>query len=428
MSELSAVKLKPSPQKDVAARGKATPKTKAASGYSQAPIDAVDWPLLTLLWAIVSIGIVLVASASVSIADANYGDSLHFVKRHSVYIVLGILGACFIAAIPSRLWRDYGPMFLLIALVLLTLVLVPGLGKKVNGSQRWFNLGFITVQASEIVKFCVIVFFASYLSRRQQDLLEGWQGFLLSISAIALVAGLLILEPDFGSTVVISVTAMSMLFLAGVRLHQFMLLVLIGAGGLVSMAVMSPYRMKRLVSYLDPWADQFNGGYQLTQSLIAFGRGEWFGMGLGGSIQKLFYLPEAHTDFIFSILAEEMGLFGVLLTLGLFAAFIARILSISKRAVAQDDKFVALAAFGVAAMFSTQVLINVGVASGFLPTKGLTLPFVSWGGSSLLANFALMGFLMRLDWELRRDAKSSPKVSRMPRRNAAAPSKRRAAA
>ncbi|MCV6614908.1 MAG: putative lipid II flippase FtsW [Cellvibrionaceae bacterium] len=410
MTELSAVKLKPK-----AAAPKRKAPNRKASPYQLGQQPALDWPLLTLLWAIVSVGIVLVASSSVSIADASYGDSLHFVKRHSVYLVLGLIVACFVAAIPSRLWRDFGPIFLLIALVLLTLVLVPGLGKKVNGAQRWFNLGFITIQASELVKFCVIVFFASYLSRRQGDILQGWQGFGLSIAAIGLISGLLILEPDFGSTVVIAVTAMSMLFLAGVRLHQFLLLLGVGIAGLASMALLSPYRMKRLVSYLDPWADQYADGYQLTQSLIAFGRGEWFGTGLGGSIQKMFYLPEAHTDFIVAILAEEMGLFGVVLTLLLFAAFIWRIMLICRRGIEQDDKFTALAAFGIAAMFATQVLINVGVASGFLPTKGLTLPFVSWGGSSLLANFALVGFLLRLDWELRRAAQTKSRVARMPR-------------
>ncbi|WP_299976377.1 putative lipid II flippase FtsW [uncultured Pseudoteredinibacter sp.] len=408
MTELAAVKLP--------AKCKPKASKQAASAYASPVMASVDWPLLTLLWAIISCGIILVASSSVSIADSLFGDSLHFAKRHTVYIVLGMIGACFIAALPSQLWRRYGPLFLLLALILLTLVLVPGLGKRVNGSQRWFNLGFITVQASEVVKFCVIVFFASYLSRRQEDLLNGWKGFGISIASVVLIAALLILEPDFGSTVVITVTAMSMLFLAGVRLHQFLLLVLLGAGGLAVLATATPYRLQRLVSYLDPWADQYGGGYQLTQSLIAFGRGEWFGSGLGNSIQKLFYLPEAHTDFIFAILAEEFGLLGVLLMLGLFVAFIARILGISRRAMAADDKFAALACFGVAAMFSTQVLINVGVASGFLPTKGLTLPFVSWGGSSLIANFALIGFILRLDWELRRNALLKPKVKRMPRK------------
>lgn len=408
MTELAAVKL-PAKRRQKASK-------KAATAYSAPVLAVIDWPLVTLLWAVVSCGVVLVASSSVSIADSQFGDSLHFAKRHTVYIVLGMIGACFVAAMPSQLWRRYGPLFLLLALVLLTLVLVPGLGKRVNGSQRWFNLGFITVQASEIVKFCVIVYFASYLSRRQEDLLNGWRGFAISIASVVLIAVLLILEPDFGSTVVITVTAMSMLFLAGVRLHQFLLLVALGAGALAALAMATPYRMQRLVSYLDPWTDQYGDGYQLTQSLIAFGRGEWFGMGLGNSIQKLFYLPEAHTDFIFAILAEEFGLFGVVLMMALFVGLISRILGISRRAMVADDKFSALACFGVAAMFSTQVLINVGVASGFLPTKGLTLPFVSWGGSSLIANFALIGFILRLDWELRRSALVKPKVKRMPRK------------
>lgn len=424
MTELSAVKLQP----ELSETPKVKKKSKASSAYVAAPAAPVDWVLITLLWAIASIGIVLVTSASISIADSLYGDSLRFAKRHSVYLLLGIAVACFIASIPSTLWRRFGPLFLVLSLVLLTAVLIPGLGKRVNGSQRWFDLGFITVQASEIVKFCMIVYFASYFSRRQEDLLQGWKGFCLSIGTIGLVAGLLLIEPDFGSAVVISISAVAMLFLAGVRLPQFSVLILVGILGVIGMIYFSDYRMQRLVGFMDPWADQYDTGYQLTQSLIAFGRGEWFGLGLGNSIQKLFYLPEAHTDFIFAILAEELGLFGVLLVLSLYAALITRIFNISRRAMEQDDKFVALASFGIAAVFSTQVLINVGVASGFLPTKGLTLPFVSWGGSSLLANFALIGFLLRLDWELRTNAEKKPKVSRMPRSKPKAQDKPRVAA
>lgn len=424
MTELSAVKLQP----ELSETPKTKKKSKASSAYVAAPAAPVDWVLITLLWAIASIGIVLVTSASISIADSLYGDSLRFAKRHSVYLLLGIAVACFIASIPSTLWRRFGPLFLVLSLVLLTAVLIPGLGKRVNGSQRWFDLGFITVQASEIVKFCMIVYFASYFSRRQEDLLQGWKGFCLSIGTIGLVAGLLLIEPDFGSAVVISVSAVAMLFLAGVRLPQFSVLILLGVLGVIGMIYFSDYRMQRLVGFMDPWADQYDTGYQLTQSLIAFGRGEWFGLGLGNSIQKLFYLPEAHTDFIFAILAEELGLFGVLLVLSLYVGLIVRIFNISRRAMEQDDKFVALASFGIAAVFSTQVLINVGVASGFLPTKGLTLPFVSWGGSSLLANFALIGFLLRLDWELRTNAEQKPKISRMPRSKPKLQNKSRAAA
>lgn len=363
--------------------------------------SAVDWVFLSLLWAVVSVGIVLIATASVGHADSLYGDPLFFVKRHSMYLVLGVVGAGFVAALPTSLWRDYGVLFLILAVVLLAAVLMPGLGKKVNGSQRWFNLGFITVQASELVKFCMIVFFSSYLSRKQIELTEGWKGFLVSMGIIGVIAALLLLEPDFGSTVVISATCVAILFLAGMRLFQFGLVVVTGAGLLAALAMGSEYRMERLIGFLDPWKVQFDSGYQLTQSLIAFGRGEWFGLGLGGSIQKLFYLPEAHTDFIVAILAEEFGLIGVAAVLMLFAALIARILMMAKRAMDKDDLFVAFSAFGIAVMFSAQVFINVGVASGLLPTKGLTLPFVSWGGSSLLANFALVGYLLRLDWEVR---------------------------
>jgi len=231
MTELSAVQLQP----ELSETPKTKKKSKASSAYVAAPAAPVDWVLITLLWAIASIGIILVTSASISIADSLYGDSLRFAKRHSVYLLLGVAVACFIASIPSTLWRRFGPLFLVLSLVLLTAVLIPGLGKRVNGSQRWFDLGFITVQASEIVKFCMIVYFASYFSRRQEDLLQGWKGFSLSIGTIGLVAALLLVEPDFGSAVVISISAIAMLFLAGVRLPQFSVLILLGILGVIGM-------------------------------------------------------------------------------------------------------------------------------------------------------------------------------------------------
>ncbi len=360
-----------------------------------------DWSFVIATLALVSVGLVMVASASVGFAASVYGDPWFFIKRHVIYLLLGGASAILVASLPVNLWRQYGWMALLLALTLLMLVLIPGIGRKVNGSQRWLLLGPLTLQASEVVKFCCVVFFASYLARRQYELQSSWKGIVKPLLVLGLIVFLLLLEPDFGSSVVLSATVVSMLFLAGVKLWQFAVLVLIGVSGLVSLALVSPYRLQRLITFLDPWADQFNSGYQLTQSLIAFGRGEWFGVGLGNSVQKLFYLPEAHTDFIFAIVAEELGLFGGAVVIGLFTFLVAKTFGIARLAIQREDYFSSFAAFGIGILLAGQAFINIGVASGLLPTKGLTLPFISYGGSSLIVSCALMAFLFRLDWELR---------------------------
>jgi cell division protein FtsW len=361
----------------------------------------VDWTLLSLWLVLMSIGLVMVASASVAFAAANYGDAWYFAKRHGVYMVMGATLATVVVSIPMSVWQRYAGYFLLFTLLLLVIVLIPGIGKKVNGSQRWLSLGIISVQVSEIAKFCAVVFFASFFARRYHELHFGWQGFLKPLLVVGLFVVLLLLEPDFGSSVVLSATVFAMMFIAGVRMWHFLLLIGLGVASLGAVAVFSPYRMQRLITFLDPWADQFNTGYQLTQSLIGFGRGEWFGLGLGNSLQKLFFLPEAHTDFIFAIIAEEFGLVGATVIIGLFVALILRVFTIAKNNLAVGKAFAAFAAFGVAILFSFQVFINVGVASGLLPTKGLTLPFISYGGSSLLVSCVLLAFVMRIEWEVR---------------------------
>lgn len=361
----------------------------------------VDWTLLSLWLVLMSIGLVMVASASVAFAAANYGDAWYFAKRHGVYMVMGATLAMVVVSIPMSVWQRYAGYFLLFTLLLLVIVLIPGIGKKVNGSQRWLSLGIISVQVSEIAKFCAVVFFASFFARRYHELHFGWQGFLKPLLVVGLFVVLLLLEPDFGSSVVLSATVFAMMFIAGVRMWHFLLLIGLGVASLGAVAVFSPYRMQRLITFLDPWADQFNTGYQLTQSLIGFGRGEWFGLGLGNSLQKLFFLPEAHTDFIFAIIAEEFGLVGATVIIGLFVALILRVFTIAKNNLAVGKAFAAFAAFGVAILFSFQVFINVGVASGLLPTKGLTLPFISYGGSSLLVSCVLLAFVMRIEWEVR---------------------------
>lgn len=363
----------------------------------------IDWPLLCLWFALLSLGLVMVSSASISFSAAsaiNHNDGWYFAKRHGIYIAMGLVLAMFVVAVPMSIWEKYAGHFLLFTIFLLVVVLIPGIGRRVNGSQRWINLGIIMVQTSEVAKVCAIVFFASFFSRRYQELHFGWQGFLKPLLIVGVFVFLLLLEPDFGSSVVLTATVISMMFIAGVRIFHFLLLISIAGSGMAAIAIFSPYRLERLKTFLDPWADQFKSGYQLTQSLIGFGRGEWFGLGLGNSLQKLFFLPEAHTDFIFAIIAEEFGLVGATIIVGLFVALIVRIIMVAKNNLARGKIFVALATFGVGILFSFQVFINVGVSSGLLPTKGLTLPFISYGGSSLLICCVLMAFVLRAQWEV----------------------------
>jgi cell division protein FtsW len=374
--------------------------------------DCINWTLVALIMALSSIGLVMVTSASMSFAEVNYNDGWFYAKRYAVFWSLGFAGALLVAAVPASIWENYGSLFLIVALMLLTLVLIPGLGRKVNGSQRWLQIGPLALQASEMVKFCVIVFYASYLARRGQEVLRHWSGVLKPLVILIGMIALLLLEPDFGATVVLTGTVMAMLFVAGLRLFHFLWLLVGGAACLAGLALLSPYRVQRLVTYQDPWADQFNSGYQLTQSLIAFGRGEWFGLGLGNSVQKLFYLPEAHTDFIFAIIAEEFGLVGVALVVLVFLALVVSVLDISRRAMMRGKLFASFATFGTGVMFAGQAFINVGVASGLLPTKGLTMPFISYGGSSLLVSCALMALVLRIDWELRREELAAPETAK----------------
>jgi len=362
----------------------------------------IDWPLLCLWFALLSIGLVMVSSASISFSSGSvltHNDGWYFAKRQLVYTLMGLVLAIITATVPMSIWQKYAGHFLIFTVALLVIVLIPGIGRRVNGSQRWINLIIIPVQVSEIAKVCAVIFFASFFSRRYQELHFGWQGFLKPLLIVGVFVFLLLLEPDFGSSVVLTATVISMMFIAGVRIWHFLLLIGIAVSGMAAVAVFSPYRLQRLITFLDPWADQFKTGYQLTQSLIGFGRGEWFGLGLGNSLQKLFFLPEAHTDFIFAIIAEEFGLVGATAIVAIFVALIVRILMVAKNNLARGKMFVALATFGVAVLFTFQVFINIGVASGLLPTKGLTLPFISYGGSSLLVCCVLMAFVLRAQWE-----------------------------
>ncbi|MEX2961306.1 putative lipid II flippase FtsW [Microbulbifer sp. TYP-18] len=366
--------------------------------------------LLFCVLALASIGIVMVASASIAFAADVYGDPWFFLKRHLIFLSLGIAVAAIVSQIPLSVWSRLSWPLLFFSCLLLLLVLIPGIGREVNGSRRWLMFGPVTVQPAEVAKFCMLIFFASFLTRRNQRL-RHWSSFMVPVVILAWVAALLLLQPDFGSVVVISGTALAMVFLAGARLPHTFALVGLAAGALVVMALVSPYRLQRLTTFLDPWGDQFASGYQLTQSLIAFGRGEWFGVGLGNSVQKLFYLPEAHTDFIFAILSEEWGLAGGLLVISLFALLTWSLLRLVRSALDRGEIFPALLAFGIAVLLASQAFVNMGVASGLLPTKGLTLPFVSSGGSSLVVCCALFALALRVQMEVSQSAagKKSPK-------------------
>jgi cell division protein FtsW len=301
-------------------------------------------------------------------------------------------------------WRTLGPLMLLLGLALLFLVLVPGIGYEVNGSRRWIRFGIINLQVSEPARLCFIIYLAGYLVRRNKEVRERFVGFLRPMLILSVACAALLAEPDFGAAVVLLGTALTMLFVAGARLRDFLLFFSVAVVSMVALAFASPYRLQRLTGFLDPWSDPFNSGFQLTQSLIAIGRGEWFGVGLGNSVQKLFYLPEAHTDFVFAVFAEEFGLLGSLALISVFALFVWRIFRIAMRAFDAERCFEAYLAIGIGTWLGLQAFINVGVNMGLLPTKGLTLPLVSYGRSSLIVAMVAIALLLRIHHELAVDA------------------------
>ncbi|WP_372876401.1 putative lipid II flippase FtsW [Pseudomonas sp.] len=361
----------------------------------------LDFPLLAGCLALLGLGLVMIASASTEVAAVNVGSPLYYMLRHLIYLVIGLVAAAVVLLIPLQLWQRLSGLLLLAAFALLVLVLVPGIGREVNGSMRWIGFGAFNVQPSEIAKLFVVIYLAGYLVRRQAEVRESWAGFFKPFVVLLPMAGLLLLEPDFGATVVMMGAAAAMLFLGGVGLLRFGLMVALAVGALFVLVQTQEYRLQRLITFTDPWADQFGSGYQLTQALIAFGRGEWFGVGLGNSIQKQFYLPEAHTDFVFAVLAEELGMLGALITVGLFAFVCVRALYIGLWAEKAKQFFAAYVAYGLAFLWIGQFLINIGVNVGLLPTKGLTLPFLSYGGSSLVICCVSLALLLRIEWERR---------------------------
>ena len=361
----------------------------------------LDFPMLAGCLALLGLGLVMITSASSEVAALNTGNTLYHMTRHLIYLLIGLGAAGLVLLIPIRVWQRLGGLFLLAAFVLLVAVLLPGIGREVNGSSRWIGFGAFNVQPSEIAKVFVVLYLAGYLERRQEEVRESWAGFFKPFVVLLPMAGLLLLEPDFGATVVMMGAAAAMLFLGGVGLLRFGLMVALAVAAVFILVQTQEYRLQRLITFTDPWADQFGSGYQLTQALIAFGRGEWFGVGLGNSIQKQFYLPEAHTDFVFAVLAEELGLVGALLTVALFVFVGVRALYIGLWAERAKQLFSAYVAYGLAFLWIGPILINIGVNVGLLPTKGLTLPFLSYGGSSLVICCVSLALLLRIEWERR---------------------------
>ena len=366
-----------------------------------------DTWLMTVILLLIGLGLVMVASSSIAIADRQFNEPLHYFWRQSFSAVIGLSLIAASLKIPLSVWEFLSVPLLVLGLLLLVLVLVPGVGREVNGSTRWITFGSFSLQASEPVKICVIAYLAGYMVRHGEHVRNNFAGFIRPICVLTIVASLLLLEPDYGSCVVLFATALGMLFMGGVPLGRLFAWVLTAIAVLATLAVLSPYRLQRLMSFSDPWQDPFNSGFQLTQALIAFGRGDWFGVGLGSSVQKLFYLPEAHTDFIFSVFAEEFGLLGSAILILLFSFLVWRAFVIGHIAERMGKLFAAYLAYGIGLIIGVQAFINMGVNLGVLPTKGLTLPLLSYGGNSMIITCLLLGILLRVEVENRQTKRSS---------------------
>ena len=366
-----------------------------------AEIDhALLWSVLILLFA----GLVMVYSASITTAEGGRFTGYqptYFLVRHGIFLSIGLIAAAVVFQVPVKLWQKYAPFLFMAGVLLLAVVLIPGLGRDVNGARRWLPLGFANLQPSELMKLFAVLYAADYSVRKMAVMHDLKQAFLPMFGAMAVVGMLLLKEPDFGAFVVIISIAMGILFLGGLKARLFAILIVGLLAAFTVLIIVSPYRRDRVFGFMDPWADAFGRGYQLSHSLIAFGRGELFGVGLGASVEKLFYLPEAHTDFLLAVIAEELGFFGVLAVVALFALVVQRAFAIGRRCVQLDRLYPALVAMGMGIWLGVQSFINMGVNMGLLPTKGLTLPLMSFGGSGILANCIALSILLRIDWENR---------------------------
>ncbi|MDA0148759.1 cell division protein FtsW [Vibrio sp. LaRot3] len=365
-----------------------------------APQALFDRQLVWISLGLMLTGLVMVTSASFPISSRLTGQPFHFMFRHAVFLLLALSTAAVILQIPLKRWSQYSMWLLGLSIFLLFVVLVAG--KSVNGASRWIPLGLFNLQPAEVAKLSLFIFMSGYLVRKQDEVRATFfGGFFKPILVFGTLAVLLLFQPDLGTVIVMLVTLFGMLFIAGAKLSQFLALVVVGIGAVIGLILAEPYRIKRVTSFLDPWENPFGSGYQLTQSLMAFGRGDWFGQGLGNSIQKLAYLPEAHTDFVFAVLAEELGFIGVVLVLMLIFSLVLKAVFIGRRAFESDEFFGGYLAFGIGIWFAFQTLVNVGAAAGIVPTKGLTLPLISYGGSSLIVMSVAVSILLRIDHECR---------------------------
>jgi cell division protein FtsW len=376
--------------------------------YSEAnarlPVAEYDQTLMWMTLLLLGLGLVMVYSASIAIAEASRASGHqagYYLVRHALFVGAGILAAVMVFQIPLRLWQRAAPWLFLVGAMLLVLVLVPGIGREVNGSRRWLPLYLVNLQPSELMKLFVVLYAADYTVRKAVHMDSLRRAFLPMLMVMLVIGGLLLREPDFGAFVVITVIATGILFLGGMSWKLFAGLVALLLAGFVPLILASPYRLQRIIGFMDPWADPYGTGYQLSHALIAFGRGEWFGVGLGASVEKLFYLPEAHTDFLLAVIAEELGFVAVLAIVVAFAWIVMRAFAIGRRAAMLERHFAALVANGIGLWIGVQAIINIGVNTGMLPTKGLTLPLLSFGGSAITATCCAIAILLRVDWENR---------------------------
>ena len=370
-----------------------------------------DQGLLWVTLLLLGFGLVMVYSSSIALAEADRAtghQSTYYLVRHAIYLIIAMLAALVAFQIPIQRWQQMAPYLFIGGMVLLVLVLIPGIGREVNGSRRWINLYVANLQPSELMKLFAAMYVADYTVRKAAFLDSFTKGFMPMLGVMLVVGSLLLMEPDFGAFAVIASIAIAILWLGGINGRIFVGLIALLVVGFILLIWSSPYRLQRIIGFMDPWADPFGKGYQLSHALIAFGRGEWFGVGLGASVEKLLYLPEAHTDFLLAVVAEELGFIGVAAVALMFAWIVLRAFGIGKEAAAHDRHYSALLAQGIGIWIGAQAIINMGVNMGILPTKGLTLPLLSFGGSGIVANCIALAVLLRIDWESRRLAKGLP--------------------
>lgn len=364
--------------------------------YDLRPLGQPDLGFVLTGLALALLGLLMVASSSIEVASDRHGAPFSFAVKHGVFLVIALIAGAITFMVPTKWWYRSATLFLGFSLILLALVLIPGIGLEVKGARRWLNLGVINLQPSEVAKFTMMLYLAAYLVRRLEEVRTQFMGFLKPMAVVGLIAALLLAEPDFGTLMLIVLAVMGVLLLAGAPFNQYLMIGAAVVVGLAALAIIEPYRIQRFNVLLDPWNDRLGAGYQITQALLAFGRGGWFGLGLGNSVQKLFYLPEAHTDFVFAILAEELGLIGALSTLGLMSILVWRGLLIGRRAERDGRHFAAYLCYGLVLIMGLQMLVNLAVNVGIAPTTGLTLPLLSYGGSSLVVTMASLGVIARI--------------------------------